>query len=84
MTAPAMTPRAAAATNDSRIIRSTGTPISRAAVMFSEVARSPRPHRLRDSSQESAMTAASIAPTTQNPWVGMDSLPTVTGLEPEN
>jgi len=30
------------------------------------------------------MTAASIAPTTQNPWVGMDSLPTVTGLEPEN
>ena len=52
--------------------------------MFSDVARSPRPQRLRASSHDSATTAASIAPTTQKPWVGMDSLPTLTGLDPEN
>src|SRR5487761_1613908 len=84
MTAPPMTPRTAAATNDTRTIRSTGTPISLAAVMFSDVARSPRPQRLRASSQDSAATDASIAPTTQNPWVGMNSFPTVTGCDPEN
>ena len=84
MTAPPMTPRTAAATNDSRTIRSTGTPISRAAVMFSDVARSPRPQRLRESSQTSPATDASIAPTAQNPCVGMNSCPTVTGCDPEN
>ena len=84
MTAPPITPSPAAATKDSRIIRSTGTPISRAAVMFSDVARRPRPSRVRMRTRLSAATAASIAPITQKPWVGMDSPPTVTGLVPEN
>ena len=65
-------------------MRSTGTPINRAAVMFSDVARSPRPHLVRDISHDSTATDTSMAPTTQNAWVGMESLPAVTGWDPEN
>jgi hypothetical protein len=53
-------------------------------VMFSEVARSPRPSRVRMSTQLSRARAASMAPTTQKAWVGTDRPPTVIGLDPEN